>query len=188
MLRADVGAKPRNGGIHSLVKQAPDGMPPERRASLPHFIPPQLSALTARAQRGRLGPPGQADGYRMQLRVEGRMATILTRNGLDCSPFRSNFCRQHSAEAVGSLSDCKRETPLVARRVRVSWPASARLAFPGLVAAVPNKNSASSGQRVNCAVLATEPHHLLFSNERWRGCNGFSCNTSEMGQRVPRSD
>jgi bifunctional non-homologous end joining protein LigD len=58
--------------------------PPKLTAALPGFVPPQLARSVDRP------PPGSGwaheikfDGYRMQLRVENKKATLKTRAGLD---------------------------------------------------------------------------------------------------------
>jgi hypothetical protein len=53
-------------------------------AALPRFVEPQLWQVAGdAARRGGWGHEIKFDGYRMQLRVEGGQATLLTRKGLD---------------------------------------------------------------------------------------------------------
>jgi len=57
-----------------------------RSAATPDFIPPQLCKSSASPPRGGgWGHEIKFDGYRMQLRVQGSKAMLLTRKGLDWS-------------------------------------------------------------------------------------------------------
>jgi bifunctional non-homologous end joining protein LigD len=68
----------------AIWRSKPRGEPDAKAAALPGFVPPQLCTSLDRPPSG----PGWAheikfDGYRMQLRVEGGAASLLTRKGLD---------------------------------------------------------------------------------------------------------
>jgi bifunctional non-homologous end joining protein LigD len=74
----------------------------KRISRLPHFVEPQLTRLVDQP------PPGAAwvhevkfDGYRMQLRVEGGKAKLLSRKGLDWTRKFSAIAR-----AAARLPDC----------------------------------------------------------------------------------
>jgi bifunctional non-homologous end joining protein LigD len=98
---------PANAVWQSRPREAAHSMRPERKpraakvAALPGFVAPQLAASAERP------PPGSGwaheikfDGYRVQLRVEGGEAGLLTRNGLD---WTSRFAA--IAEAGAALPD-----------------------------------------------------------------------------------
>lgn len=55
-----------------------------RRAALPAFVPPALATLAPRAPAGRRHVHEiKFDGYRLQVRLEGGRARLITRTGLD---------------------------------------------------------------------------------------------------------
>ncbi|HLZ84025.1 MAG TPA: DNA ligase D [Caulobacteraceae bacterium] len=63
-----------------------EGNERSRRAPMPDFIPPQLCGSSAAPPKGGgWGHEIKFDGYRMQLRVRGGQAALLTRKGLDWS-------------------------------------------------------------------------------------------------------
>jgi bifunctional non-homologous end joining protein LigD len=78
---------------HSTAAAAPapraaarPARPAPRRARAPAFIAPQLCRASATAPAGAgWGHEVKFDGYRMQLRVAGGKASLLTRKGLDWS-------------------------------------------------------------------------------------------------------
>jgi bifunctional non-homologous end joining protein LigD len=83
---------------------------PAGAESMPRFIEPQLCTLVER-------PPASADwvhevkfdGYRMQLRVEGGVAVLRTRKGLDWTERFPEIAR-----AAGRLADCIIDGEIVA--------------------------------------------------------------------------
>ncbi len=83
---------------------------PGKSAAMPDFVPPQLCTLVQRPASG----PGwvheiKFDGYRMQLRVEGGIAVLRTRTGLD---WTERF--QAIAKAAKDLPDCLIDGEIVA--------------------------------------------------------------------------
>ncbi|HEV2364251.1 MAG TPA: DNA ligase D [Caulobacteraceae bacterium] len=79
-------------------------------ADIPAFVPPELCRLKDRPPAG-VGWVHEIkfDGYRMQLRVEGGRARLLTRKGLD---WTSRF--PEIARAAEALSDCLVDGEIVA--------------------------------------------------------------------------
>ena len=83
---------------------------PATRVAMPNFVAPQLCKLVDR-------PPAESgwvheikfDGYRMQLRVAGGVATLRTRKGLDWTEKFSAI-----ATAAGRLGDCVVDGEVVA--------------------------------------------------------------------------
>jgi bifunctional non-homologous end joining protein LigD len=72
-----------------------------RRAKLPEFIPPQLCRLVDRPPEGEgWGHEIKLDGYRLQLRIEGGEAKLLTRKGLDWTDKFASI-----ADAAAALPD-----------------------------------------------------------------------------------
>jgi bifunctional non-homologous end joining protein LigD len=70
-------------------------------ANLPAFIQPQLCRLVDRPPEGKgWGHEIKLDGYRLQLRIEGGEATLLTRKGLDWTDKFSSI-----AKAAAALPD-----------------------------------------------------------------------------------
>jgi bifunctional non-homologous end joining protein LigD len=96
-------AKGRSGptraeGAASARKQAGRA---RRVAKLPAFIEPQLCRLVDRPPEGEgWGHEIKLDGYRLQLRIEGGEATLLTRKGLDWTDKFSSI-----AKAAAALPD-----------------------------------------------------------------------------------
>ncbi|MGH8176388.1 MAG: non-homologous end-joining DNA ligase, partial [Steroidobacter sp.] len=72
------------------------------RSSVPEFIEPELCKILERPPTsGRWGHEIKLDGYRVQLRVVGREATLRTRKGLDWTEKFSAI-----AAAAESFTDC----------------------------------------------------------------------------------
>jgi bifunctional non-homologous end joining protein LigD len=72
-----------------------------RAANSPAFIQPQLCRLVDRPPEGKgWGHEIKLDGYRLQLRIEGGEATLLTRKGLDWTDKFSSI-----AKAAAALPD-----------------------------------------------------------------------------------
>lgn len=79
-------------------------------AALPAFVEPQLARLAERPPAGgEWGHEIKFDGYRMQLRVEGGRATLLSRRGLDWTDKFSEI-----AVACARLPDCMLDGEIVA--------------------------------------------------------------------------
>ncbi|HVC30992.1 MAG TPA: DNA ligase D [Steroidobacteraceae bacterium] len=108
---ARVTAKAGRPPTPRTVRQTAEGEPPGRRgarprgtpsAAMPRFIEPALCRLVPR-------PPEDAgwaheiklDGYRLQLRVQGGRAVLLTRKGLDWTQRFASIAR-----AAAALPDC----------------------------------------------------------------------------------
>src|SRR5688572_6000513 len=67
-------------------------------ANLPAFIQPQLCRLVDRPPEGKgWGHEIKLDGYRLQLRIEGGEATLLTRKGLDWTHKFSSIAKAATA-------------------------------------------------------------------------------------------
>jgi bifunctional non-homologous end joining protein LigD len=101
----------------------PDAPAPK---AAPGFVPPQLCAVADRPPAG----PGwvhepKLDGYRIQARVAGGVARLLTRNGLD---WTERF--QELAAALSTLPDAVLDGEVLA------LDGDGRPDFPGLVAAL----------------------------------------------------
>jgi bifunctional non-homologous end joining protein LigD len=111
------------------AKRARPDAPP--RNADPSFLPPQLATLADRPPAG----PGwvhepKLDGYRMQARIRGGEATLLTRNGLD---WTHRF--PETAAALSRLPDCTLDGEVVA------LDEENRPDFPALVAALEAKRT-----------------------------------------------
>jgi bifunctional non-homologous end joining protein LigD len=98
----------RNGKAATLMPAPKPTAKPVRRkgkdaaSSLPSFIPPQLCKRVGRPPTGSDWVHEiKLDGYRMQLRVDGRTAVMRTRKGLD---WTEKFAAV--AEAARGLPDC----------------------------------------------------------------------------------
>ncbi len=66
------------------IAPAVAAVPGARAAALPAFVEPQLATLAAKPPKGgRWIHEIKFDGYRLQARIEGRKARLLTRGGLD---------------------------------------------------------------------------------------------------------
>jgi bifunctional non-homologous end joining protein LigD len=69
-----------------------------RRAKMPPFVPPQLAKLVDRPPVGaQWAHEIKFDGYRLQLRVEGGKAALLTRKGLVWSAKFKEICQEGSS-------------------------------------------------------------------------------------------
>ncbi|WP_293679559.1 DNA ligase D [uncultured Phenylobacterium sp.] len=77
----------RSSTATASPKASPRRAPrPAKATALPRFVEPQLCKTLQAPPRGPgWGHEIKFDGYRMQLRVEGGQATLLTRKGLDWS-------------------------------------------------------------------------------------------------------
>ncbi len=63
---------------------APSQIPGAKKASMPRFVEPALASLASKPPHGeRWLHEIKFDGYRLQARIEGGKATLLTRSGLD---------------------------------------------------------------------------------------------------------
>jgi len=92
-VRGEGGAR-RNSGRNSNAHSA--------RAPMPEFIEPALCKLVPRPpEEGGWAHEIKLDGYRLQLRVEGGRATLLTRKGLDWTGRFASIAR-----AAAALPDC----------------------------------------------------------------------------------
>lgn len=83
---------------------APKRAKPKRRtggAALPDFVPPMLATLVAQTPKdGRWLHEIKFDGYRLQARIAGGKARLLTRSGLDWTDRLGSVAR-----ALGGLAD-----------------------------------------------------------------------------------
>jgi bifunctional non-homologous end joining protein LigD len=103
-----------DGGAAARRGRPAGPAPRARRAVMPRFIEPQLCTLVD-------APPSTAgwvheiklDGYRLQLRVEGGEAQLLTRNGLD---WTARF--PEIGQAARALPDCIIDGEVVALDAR----------------------------------------------------------------------
>ena len=101
--QAGVRARVRGGAQPRRGTQAPgDRQAPGVRGRMPSFIEPALCRLLPRPpEDGGWAHEIKLDGYRLQLRVEGGRATLLTRKGLDWTERFAAIAR-----AAEALPDC----------------------------------------------------------------------------------